>query len=97
MDPIVWMLNPPAVPPWNGPSRFHVTEEDGIAQAIANAQAQAMHPRKADETAREYSKRRLEEDAAARGEHFLPLEPGQQRRRRVKADGSRVKRQANRW
>lgn len=103
-DPFSWMLQPPAVPAWEGPARVHFILDDDIpsrmpptmvaGEALQRAAAAVARPRRKDKVAyqRHYRKLRLEEDAAARGETFLPLEPGQQRRRRVGPDGKPIKR-----
>lgn len=90
-----WMLNPPAVPTWTGPSQIHISEDENPARELAKARAKVgppKPPRTDADYQRGYYKRRQEQRAAERGEYFLPLEPGQKRRRRVSADGTRVPR-----
>lgn len=70
--------------------RGRTAEREGYQAALARA-AEVLTPPNRDRFPSEdpaVRRRQREEEAAARGETFAPLEPGQKRRRRIRLDGT---------
>lgn len=104
MNPFATFLEPVLVPEWAGARRVHcIADDDPVAPAptrsqleetkalLARAAATVAAPRPRQSQAK-YVRKRMDAAAAARGEVYLPLEPGQKRRRRAGPDGKPLKR-----
>lgn len=108
MNPFAMLMGEPIEPPaWTGPAFVHRLVDDVAPEplaptivagtdlaGLAAAAAKVAKPREGVDDAR-YLWR--DKEAAQNGEFFLPLAPGQKRRRRAGPDGKPLKRSNGRY